>query len=128
MARILVKELTTAVLADAALRRHVGDLPTTELVAFNLELIALALGSPAVINDSQPSQLGYASLHLTVHAYERLQALLRHILLSHQFESRDTVVAMNVLDMHAEALMNVTIHRKITNPFAGVDRRRLPRN
>lgn len=125
---VLVREFSTAVLTDVSLRRFLADRPITEVASLNLELLAFALGRPVATYQPPDAQLGYASLHLTTHAYDRLQALLRHVLLQHGFESRDIVIAMNVLDMHAESLMNVRIPRRVTSPFAGVDRRRLPRD
>lgn len=123
----VVKELTTRMLTAASLRRFVEGMSTQQVLAYNVELAALALGHTTSAHSPDLPKLGYANLNLTLQAYEEMIGILRHSLLANGFASRDATIAINVLDMHARSLMNVPITRHVTSPFSGVDRRRLPR-
>ena len=123
----VVKEITTRMLTTAALRRFFEGMSTQQVLALNVELAALALGHTTSIYNPELPKLGYAALNLTLQAYEEVIGILRHSLLTNGFESRDATIAINVLDMHAASLLNVALTRKVTSPFSGVDRRRLPR-
>lgn len=123
----VVKELTTRMLTAASLRRFVEGMSTQQVLAYNVELAALALGHTTSAYSPDLPKLGYANLNLTLQAYEEMIGILRHSLLANGFASRDATIAINVLDMHARSLMNVPITRHVTSPFSGVDRRRLPR-
>ncbi len=124
----IVKSLSTSLLTHGALRRYFERMSIAEVASANLELVAIALGHPTASYDPAGGLPQYAYLKLTTHAYEQILGILRHTLLTHGFQSRDATIAINVIDMHAEALLDVRISRKITSPFAGVDRRRLPRD
>lgn len=124
----IVKEFSTAQLTHAALRRYLDGMTTAEVAASNLALIAMALGHPGAAYDANQGRSRYASLKLTTHAYEEMLGILRRILLANGFQSRDASIAINIIDMHAEVLLDVRTGRKVTSPFAGVDRRRLPRD
>ncbi len=123
----VVKEITTVMLTKAALRRLFEGKSTHDVVACNVELTALALGHTTSTYDPELPKLAYANLNLTLQSYEEVIAILRHSLLAHGFQSRDATIAINVIDMHARALLNVPIHRHPASPFSGVDRRRFPR-
>lgn len=124
----IVREFSSALLSVPALRRQFERLSTTDIVKLNLELVSFALGHPAARENDGKAMLGYAQLKLTSQAYEEIIRVLRMTLLRHGFESRDATIAINVLDMHANALLGVRLSRQVTSPFAGVDRRRFPRN
>lgn len=124
----VVQEFSTSLLTHPSVRHYFDSMPTTRVAALNLELVAFALGKPATNYSATQQRPGYASLKLSLHAYEEIISILRSTLLNRGFQSRDAVIAINVLDMHAESLLDVRIGRKVTSPFAGVDRRRLPRD
>jgi hypothetical protein len=124
----IVKDFSSSLLVHTSLRRYFDSMPKIEIASLNLELVSLALGYPLLIDKLQQSKLNYAALKLSAHAYEELISILRHTLLKYGFASRDASIAINVLDMHAESLLDVRIGRIVTSPFAGVDRRRLQRN
>ncbi|MCM0043201.1 MAG: hypothetical protein NBV65_01065 [Burkholderiaceae bacterium] len=124
----IVKTLSTNLLTHVTLKRYFEGMPTADVAAANLELLAMALGHPAASYDPAATRPRYASLRLTTQAYEEMLGILRHALLGIGFESRDATIAINVLDMHAEALLGIRPGRKVTSPFAGVDRRRRARD
>jgi hypothetical protein len=123
----VVKEITTRMLTTRSLRRFFEGMSTQQVLACNVALVALALGHTTSTFSPNLPKLSYAALNLTLQAYEEVIGILRHSLLVNGFESRDATVAINVLDMHAESLLNVPITRHVTSPFSGVDRRRTPR-
>ena len=123
----VVKEITTVMLAKAALRRLFEGMSTHEILKLNVELTALALGHTTSKYDPQLPKLAYAALNLSLQTYEEMIGIIRHSLLANGFESRDASIAINVIDMHAKSLLNVPITRHVTSPFSGVDRRRFPR-
>jgi hypothetical protein len=123
----VVKDITTSMLANLSLRRFFEGLPTQQVVALNVELVALALGHTTKKYNPELPQLAYASRELTVKAYEEMIGILRFSLLTNGFQSRDATIAINVLDMHAKPLLGVPLSRHVRSPFAGVDRRRFPR-
>ena len=123
----IVKEITTRMLAAPSLRRFFEGMSTQQVLTCNVELTALALGHTTATYNPELPKLSYGTLNLTLQAYEEMIGILRHSLLTNGFESRDISIAINVLDMHAGSLLSVPLTRHVTSPFAGVDRRRLPR-
>jgi hypothetical protein len=123
----VVKEITTRMLTTPSLRRFFEGMSTQQVLECNVALVALALGHTTSTFSPNVPKLSYAALNLTLQAYEEVIGILRHSLLVNGFESRDATIAINVLDMHAESLLNVPITRHVTSPFSGVDRRRTPR-
>jgi hypothetical protein len=123
----VVKDITTSMLANLSLRRFFEGLPTQQVLALNVELVALALGHTTSQYSPELPQLGYAARKLTLQAFEEMIGILRRSLLTNGFESRDATIAINVLDMHAKPLLGVPLSRHVRSPFAGVDRRRFPR-
>lgn len=124
---LVVKDITTSMLANVSLRRFFEGLPTQQVLALNIELVALALGHTTSKYNPELPQLAYASRKLTLQAYEEMIGILRRSLLTNGFQSRDATIAINVLDMHAKPLLGVPLSRHVRSPFAGVDRRRFPR-
>jgi hypothetical protein len=120
----VVKEITTGMLTNPSLRRFLAGMSTHQVLAFNVELAALALGHTTSTYSPELPKLSYASLNLTLQAYEEMIGIFRHSLLANGFESRDATIAINVLDMHAKSQLNVPITRRVTSPFSGVDRRK----
>lgn len=123
----VVKEITTVMLTKASLRRLFEGKSTHEVLALNVKLTALALGHTTSKHSPELPKLGYASLNLTLQAYEEVIGILRHSLLANGLESRDATIAINVIDMHAKSLLNAPSSRHVRSPFAGVDRRRISR-
>lgn len=123
----VVKEITTRMLTTRSLRRFFEGMSTQQVLECNVALVALALGHTTSTFSPKLPKLTYATLNLTLQAYEEVIGILRHSLLVNGFESRDATVAINVLDMHAKSLLNVPITRHVTSPFSGIDRRRTPR-
>lgn len=120
----VVKEITTGMLTNPSIRRFLEGMSTHQVLSFNVELAALALGHTTSTYNPELPKLGYATLNLTLQAYEEMIGIIRHSLLTHGFQSRDATIAINVLDMHAKSLLNVPMTRRVTSPFSGVDRRR----
>ncbi len=124
--RALLK-FTEGLLVNPSIRRCLEGLSNEQIIEHNLAMFALILGKPEVDYDFSTVSTTMARNKMTLHAYEEAVRLLRHVLLDAGFVSRDASIAINMLDMHAESLVGISASRKVTSPFAGVDRRRRDR-
>ena len=120
-------EFTQGLLVSPSIRRCLEGLNNEQLVAHNFAMFAFVLGKPEVDHDFSTVSTVMVKNHITQHAYEEIVRLLRHVLLGAGFVSRDASIAINMLDMHAESLFGISASRRVTSPFAGVDRRRKDR-
>jgi hypothetical protein len=121
-------EFTKGLLVNPSIRRCLGDLSNEQIVEHNFAMFALVLGKPDVEHDFSIVREVLVRNRITQHAYEEIIRLLRHVLLEAGFVSRDASIAINMLDMHCETIIGISPTRKVTSPFAGVDRRRKDRS
>ncbi len=120
-------EFTQCLLVNPSIRRCLEGLSNQQLVEHNVAMLAFILGQPDVDYDFSSVRSVIIKNRITQHTYEEIVRLLRHVLLGAGFVSRDASIAINMLDMHSETLIGISTSRKITSPFAGVDRRRKDR-
>ena len=92
-------------------------------IEYNCALIAFLLGHPIVNYDFSLVRDILVQNRITLDTYEEKIRLLRQVLLEAGVVSRDISIAINVLDMHSEAIVGVKILRSVKSPFSGVDRR-----
>ena len=121
-------EFTQSLLVSPGIRRCLAGLSNEQIVEHNFAMFALILGRPGIDYDFSTVSGALVRNHITQHTYEEIVRLLRHVLLEAGFVSRDASIAINMLDMHCEAIFGVSANRKVTSPFAGVDRRRKDRS
>ena len=122
----LVK-FTEGLLVNPSIRRCLEGLSNEQIIEHSLAMFALILGKPEVDYDFSTVSTAMVRNHMTQHTYEEIVRLLRHVLLDAGFVSRDASIAVNMLDMHAASLVGISASKKVTSPFAGVDRRRRDR-
>jgi hypothetical protein len=123
----LLVDLTQRQLAVPGIRRCFKGLSSGQIIEYNCALMAFILGQPVVNYNFSLVRDSLVDNAVTLHVYEEMIRLLRHVLLDAGFDSRDISIAINVLDMHSKAIVGVTLGRTVTSPFAGVDRRRKDR-
>lgn len=122
-----ILDFTQRQLVVPSIRRCFAGLSSEQVVEFNCALLAFILGHPVVNYNFSLVRDTLIDNNVTLHAYEEIIRLLRHVLLDAGFGSRDISIAINVLDMHSSAIIGVSISRSVTSPFSGVDRRRRDR-
>jgi hypothetical protein len=122
-----ISELTVRQLLVPSIRRCFAGLSSEQIIEYNCALIAFVLGHPLVNYDFSLVRDTLVENRVTLDTYEEIIRLLRQVLLETGVVSRDISIAINVLDMHSEAIVGVKILRSVKSPFSGVDRRRRDR-
>lgn len=123
----VVIDFCTRVLTNPATRRCYGGCSVQQVIEHSFALLAAVLGKPAAGFDFSAMRAVFEDSVVSQHAYEEIVMALRQVLLDAGFASRDTCIAVNVLDIHAAAVFGIALPRDVRSPFAGVDRRRVPR-
>ena len=118
-----ISALTARQLLVPSIRRCFAGLSTEQVIEYNCALIAFLLGHPIVNYDFSLVRDILVQNRITLDTYEEKIRLLRQVLLEAGVVSRDISIAINVLDMHSEAIVGVKILRSVKSPFSGVDRR-----
>ena len=122
-----LKDFTQRMLVNPSVRRCFEGISNEQIIEYNLALFSFVLGHPEVSYDFSPIREILVKNRVTHHTYEEIIRLLRHVMLDAGFVSRDASIAINMLDMHCEAIVGIQPVRKVSSPFAGVDRRRMDR-
>ncbi len=123
----VVIDFCTRLLTNPSTRRCYGECSVPQVIEHSFALLAAVLGKPATNFDFLPMRAVFDDCLVTQHAYEEVVMALRQVLLDAGYASRDTCIAVNVLDIYSEGVFGIRISRSVTSPFAGVDRRRVPR-
>ena len=121
--KLSISALTARQLLVPSIRRCFAGLSTEQVIEYNCALIAFLLGHPIVNYDFSLVRDILVQNRVTLDTYEEKIRLLRQVLLEAGVVSRDISIAINVLDMHSEAIVGVKILRSVKSPFSGVDRR-----
>ena len=100
-----------------------GVSASEQIIEYICALIAFVLGHQGVNYDFSLVRDTLVKNHVALDTYEEIIRLLRQVLLEAGVVSRDISIAINVLDMHSEAIVGVKILRSVKSPFSGVDRR-----
>jgi hypothetical protein len=100
-----------------------GVSASEQIIEYNCALIAFVLGHQGVNYDFSLVRDTLVKNHVALDTYEEIIRLLRQVLLETGVFSRDISIAINVLDMHSEAIVGVRILRSVKSPFSSVDRR-----
>lgn len=124
----IVLDFCSRLLAQPTLHRYFGALQNIEIAEYSFALFALVLGKPVANYDFFRVQQTLQSHHITLHAYEQIVRLVRQVLLEADLLSRDVTIAINVLDIFSAEVIGIQSGKSIKSPFAGVDRRRVPRS
>ncbi len=119
-----ILDFTQRQLVVPSIRRCYKGLSSEQIIEYNCAMLAFILGQPVVNYNFSLVRDTLIDNDVTLHAYEEIVRLLRHVLLDAGLESRDISIAINVLDIHSDAIVGVRISRPINSPFSGVDRRR----
>ncbi len=121
--KLSISALTARQLLVPSIRRCFAGLSTEQVIEYNCALIAFLLGHPIVNYDFSLVRDILVQNRITLDTYEEKIRLLRQVLLEAGVVSRDISIAINVPDMHSEAIVGVKILRSVKLPFSGVDRR-----
>ena len=122
-----ISALTERQLLVPSIRRCFAGLSGEQIIEYNCALIAIVLGHQGVSYDFSLVRDTLVKNNVTLDTYEEFIRLLRQVLLETGVFSRDISIAINVLDMHSEAIVGVRILRSVKSPFSGIDRRRRDR-
>lgn len=125
--KLSISEFTERQLLASSIRRCFTGLSSEQIIEYNCALIAFVLGHQGVNYDFSLVRDTLVENHVTLDTYEEILRLLRQVLLDTGVASRDISIAINVLDMHSEAIVGVRILRSVKSPFSGIDRRRRDR-
>ncbi len=123
----IVIDFCTRLLTNPSTRRCYGDGGLPQAIEHGYALLAAALGKPAATYDFSMMRAAFEARQVTQHAYEEIVMIARQVLLDAGFSSRDACIAVNVLDIHSEVVFGIRLSRTVRSPYAGVDRRRIPR-
>ncbi len=123
----VVIDFCTRVLTNPSTRRCYGDLAIPQVLEHSFAVFAAILGKPPASYDFTVMRKVFDQSFVTQHAYEEMVLMVRQVLLDAGFSSRDSCIAVNVLDIYCESIFGIKLSRVVTSPFAGVDRRRVPR-
>ncbi len=123
----VISDFCSRLLSTPSTRRVYGHSSVQDVIEHSVALFMLALGKPSENFSFVPMRHTFDSYKMTRHAYEGIVQMLRHVMLSAQFSSRDVCIAVNVLDIYSEDVFGMPSVRNVTTPFAGVDRRRVAR-
>ncbi len=122
-----LKDFTQRMLVNPSVRRCFEGVSNEQIVEYNFAIFSVVLGNPESSYDFSVIRDILIRNRVTHHTYEEIIRLLRHVMLDAGFVSRDASIAINMLDMHCETIIGINPVRKVTSPFAGVDRRRMDR-
>lgn len=123
----IVIDFCTRLLTNPSTRRCYGERSLPQVIEHSFALFAAVLGKPSSSYDFAPMRAEFDEHLVTQHAYEEIVMMVRQVLLDAGFASRDTCVAINVLDILCPEVFGIRLSRVVVSPFAGVDRRRAPR-
>lgn len=123
----IVIDFCTRVLTNPSTRRCYGERTLPQVIEHSFALFAAVLGKPSASYDFAAMRAVFDECLVTQHAYEEIVMMARQVLLDAGFASRDACIAVNVLDIYCEGVFGIQLSRVVRSPFAGVDRRRVPR-
>lgn len=123
----VVVDFCTRLMSTPSTRRCYGTTPLAQVLEHSVAMFALVLGKPVEGFDFGRMRQCFREQQITQHAYEQIVKMMRHVLMAGGYGSRETCIAVNVLDIYCEYVFGIKSMRDVTSPFAGVDRRKMAR-